>query len=247
MRSFLSYPFLLLAAFIPFSTADYIVNSPTSGQIFNKGDQLSASWTSNSEADKVVSVNLTYGDPTNLQLAMVMCKDIDPKVGQCNYTIGDLPSRRDYSVAVGNSYIGYSSYFVINSTGPLPPPSGCPNFGGHDCPASLPCCSSSGFCGNSDEYCGTGCDPAHSFNGQCIKAGQSSPATNSTPPDSTTPQDSTTPPSTINTCGDAMCNVTYPCCSQFKFCGDTDVYCGQGCDPSSSFNGQCVIPNQPNQ
>ncbi|RIB11930.1 hypothetical protein C2G38_2102271 [Gigaspora rosea] len=233
MRPFLSYSFFLLAAFIPFSIAEYIVNSPASGQIYNKGDQLSASWTSNSETDKSCNVTLVYGDPTNLQFAEMLCANMDPKVGQCNYTIGDLPSRRDYSVAVANK--GYSNYFAINSTGPLPPPSGCPNFGGHDCPATMPCCSSNGFCGNSAEYCGTGCDPAHSFNGQCVMAGQSSPA-------STTPQ--TSDPST---CGGSMCNVTYPCCSKFDFCGDTDVYCGEGCVPSKSFNGQCVIPNQPSQ
>ncbi|CAG8439638.1 10402_t:CDS:2 [Scutellospora calospora] len=215
---------------------DYSVNSPNAGVVLNQGDVLSCSWTVNSETDKSIYVNLTHGDPQNLQQVMVLCSNLDPKVGTCNYTVpNNLNSGRDYAVMVGNdpNHIGISSYFAINCIGPLPPPSGCPNFGGHDCPQSLPCCSAGGFCGATDEHCGTGCDPTHSFSGQCSKPDQSSP-----------PTTSAIPSPTDNTCGDVKCTADFPCCSAFKFCGNDNDHCGEGCVSSSSFNGQCVIPGQ---
>ncbi|CAG8495579.1 11532_t:CDS:2, partial [Dentiscutata heterogama] len=167
MRSFLAYTLFLLMTFITFSTADYTVNSPAAGMVYNKSDILPVSWNVTSNTDKIINVTLAHGNSQNFTQDMVLCSNINPNVGQCNYTIGNLTSRRDYVVIVGKdpAHVGYSNYFAINSTGPLPPPSGCPNFGGYDCPESLPCCSASGFCGNTGDYCGTGCDPTHSFNG----------------------------------------------------------------------------------
>ncbi|CAG8809733.1 23819_t:CDS:2, partial [Racocetra persica] len=128
---------------------DYSVSSPAAGVVLNKGDILCVLWSVISKTDTSIDVKLTHGDPQNLQLDMVLCSNIDPKVGQCNYTIGDLPSRRDFAIIVGKNpdHLGFSSFFAIKSVGPLPQSTGCPNFGGHDCPETLPCCSASGFCG----------------------------------------------------------------------------------------------------
>lgn len=43
----------------------------------------------------------------------------------------------------------------------------CSNWGSA-CPSNLPCCSQHGWCGSTSDYCGTGCVPAASFNGQCV-------------------------------------------------------------------------------
>ncbi|KAJ1927488.1 hypothetical protein IWQ60_002875 [Tieghemiomyces parasiticus] len=86
------------------------------------------------------------------------------------------------------------------------------------------CCSMYGYCGTTDEYCGTGCQ-----NGPC----KGKPSTTVTP----TPSASVTPTSTP--LPDGSCNATHPCannacCSSFGFCGTSDLHCGAGCQ-----NGPC--------
>ncbi|KAK2010409.1 chitin recognition protein [Colletotrichum eremochloae] len=72
------------------------------------------------------------------------------------------------------------------------------------------CCSKFGFCGTASEYCGAGCQPAF---GTCATGGL--------------------PTSTNGSCGagKATCkgNGIYQCCSQWGFCGNSDEYCGAGC------------------
>ena len=37
-----------------------------------------------------------------------------------------------------------------------------------------------------------------------------------------------------------------PCCSIANYCGGDADYCGVGCQPSWSFNGECRVPPAPN-
>ncbi|KAF2103609.1 hypothetical protein NA57DRAFT_72589 [Rhizodiscina lignyota] len=101
-----------------------------------------------------------------------------------------------------------------------------------------PCCSSSGFCGNTDQYCGADCNPKY---GLCHKPNMTlgNPACSwSGIGDS---------PRCDGQCGanfgGAVCNaelgpnalVSYgvynygPCCSSAGFCGGTSLHCGKGC------------------
>lgn len=72
------------------------------------------------------------------------------------------------------------------------------------------CCSQFGFCGNTTDYCGVGCQSA--FSGTACDA-----------------------PGTVDNtfmCGVANSNLSCSdglCCSQFDFCGNTTDYCGDGC------------------
>ncbi|WDK21615.1 chitin recognition protein [Colletotrichum graminicola] len=78
------------------------------------------------------------------------------------------------------------------------------------------CCSAYGYCGTTTEYCGTGCQPAF---GTCATGGGSG--------------GSGLPTSTNGSCGagKATCkgNGIYQCCSQWGFCGNSNGYCGAGC------------------
>ncbi|KAL8863660.1 MAG: hypothetical protein Q9178_000343 [Gyalolechia marmorata] len=80
------------------------------------------------------------------------------------------------------------------------------------------CCSEYGYCGNTDVYCGTGC-----------QSGCTTPA----PP----PTSSGTAPRPDGRCGlaefnRATCDPNGPfggCCSSYGYCGKTDGHCGAGC------------------
>lgn len=77
--------------------------------------------------------------------------------------------------------------------------------GGALCPNGL-CCSSVGYCGTTEAYCGTGCQS------QC------NPGPYPPPP---TPQ-----------CGSQAGGALCPnglCCSEAGWCGTTEAYCGHGC------------------
>ena len=78
------------------------------------------------------------------------------------------------------------------------------------------CCSSSGFCGNSIDYCLGGCQSAY---GSCTDQGNQ-------------------PVTAMGECGLKWGNQTCtggifgPCCSISGYCGSSDEYCGPGnCDP----------------
>ncbi|KAL4778141.1 hypothetical protein BJX76DRAFT_352835 [Aspergillus varians] len=88
---------------------------------------------------------------------------------------------------------------------------------GQTCPGTSfgDCCSASGYCGDTVEYCGTGCQP---------KFGTCSPSTGP-------------PVSTDGLCSQmsdpvgAVCEGSAfgDCCSEWGYCGDTNAYCGTGC------------------
>jgi len=76
------------------------------------------------------------------------------------------------------------------------------------------CCSQYGYCGKTDEYCGTGCQSEF---GQCGK--KNTQPTNKLP-------------ISYDTCGAgvARCDTEAGwCCSQFGYCGTSKAHCGTGC------------------
>ncbi|CCF47599.1 chitinase [Colletotrichum higginsianum] len=80
------------------------------------------------------------------------------------------------------------------------------------------CCSEYGYCGTTSAYCGTGCQPGF---GTCSAGGGGG--------------DPGLPVSTDGSCGagKATCrgNGNHQCCSKYGFCGNSDLYCGAGCQP----------------
>ncbi|CAG8575056.1 1686_t:CDS:2 [Ambispora gerdemannii] len=222
-KVFLSTTFFL-ATVTSFVAADYNVNTPASGVTWKKGQDVQVKWTVTSNTDKAVDVRLVYGNSNNLQFLRNLCSDLDPTVGVCNYNVAsDIKSDINYAIQLGKdpAHYGYSSYFTIISQGDLPENKGCPNMGGNSCTSTLPCCSGSGYCGATADYCGTGCDPKYSFNGKC-EVPASEPASDS------------------KKCGNVECTSDTPCCSQYNYCGSTDDHCGSGCQAGKSFAGKCV-------
>ncbi|CAG8492786.1 7816_t:CDS:2 [Paraglomus occultum] len=159
---------LLLSATIH---ASYQVTFPPVGQILFLGQSYNVTWENQDDSipiEPMVDVLLSHGEPGNLTIDYPICANIPSSDQLCVYTPAATdPSRQDYVFIVGKSQpnYGYSNYFVLNSTGPVPDSSGCPAMGGHNCTESLPCCSSSGFCGSSADHCGVGCLSQFSFNG----------------------------------------------------------------------------------
>ncbi|KAF2135480.1 carbohydrate-binding module family 18 protein [Aplosporella prunicola CBS 121167] len=96
----------------------------------------------------------------------------------------------------------------------VPSPNGqCGGTTGYTCVGSTfgSCCSSSGYCGNTEAYCALnrGCQIAF---GTC------------------------TQPSPNGNCGAASgftCKGSSAgnCCSSYNYCGSSDLYCGAGCQP----------------
>jgi hypothetical protein len=223
-------------------SAGYIVKQPGTGVTWKKSEAVDIVWLGTIEAN--VDVKLVKGPAANLQFVTTLCANVPSNKGKCSYTVDeDLISGRDYAVTVGKSVanLAYSSFFTIEAKGALPAPKGCPNFGGQDCPESLPCCSASGFCGNSPAHCGLGCDPKHSFNGKCAN-----PGPGPTPPTPPTPLPKPPTPSNQEACGTVMCSSNAPCCSKYGYCGSTPDHCGNGCQAGKSFNGKCLAaPSTP--
>uniref|UniRef100_A0A1D1YM56 Lectin-B n=1 Tax=Anthurium amnicola TaxID=1678845 RepID=A0A1D1YM56_9ARAE len=225
---------LLFLSSASFSAANYVVSNPGTGVTWNGDDNVKIEWTGTDE--KFVDVRLVHGPAANLQLYAVICADVPSSAGKCNYKVdGNIPSGRDFAITVGKSpnLYGYSSFFSIKAKGPLPDSTGCPNFGGQNCPESLPCCSAAGYCGSSDAHCGAGCMTKYSFNGKC--------GSNQSPP----PPPPPSPSNGQQKCGDVMCTSANPCCSKFNYCGATTGHCGTGCQAGMSFNGKCLATQAP--
>lgn len=121
-------------------------------------------------------------------------------------------------------------YNYLNSRA-LSPDNTCGNlFNGNNknysCDASSPlggaCCSQYGYCGSTQDYCGTGCQIAF---GECAA--------------------SVVKPVDANVCGPTNDNnrcVSGLCCSAYGYCGNTTDYCGAGCQ--SGF-GDCSATTGP--
>ncbi|RHZ79255.1 hypothetical protein Glove_150g37 [Diversispora epigaea] len=223
--------FLLLVA------ADYYVDNPGAGIVWQFDKSYNVTWLDRSKNENTVDVRLVYGPADSLILFRTLCSKISPSAKFCSYTVPkDIPSGIDYAIIVGGvpANYGYSSYFTIISDGPLPENNGCPKMGGKNCSESLPCCSSSGFCGSSEAHCNAGCDPKHSFNGKCEVPGKSLSSSEQTAP-------TNLPKSNQSKCGEIYCGAENPCCSEFNYCGSTSDYCGSSCQPGKSFNGICAV------
>ncbi|KAH7399207.1 hypothetical protein DE146DRAFT_526203 [Phaeosphaeria sp. MPI-PUGE-AT-0046c] len=81
------------------------------------------------------------------------------------------------------------------------------------------CCSQYGWCGTSNDHCGTGCN---SVFGTCSGGGS-------------TPSKPVSKDGTCGSQGGATCigAAFGNCCSQYGWCGSTAGHCGSGCDRSS--------------
>ena len=101
--------------------------------------------------------------------------------------------------------------------------------------ASGGCCSSAGYCGNTTEYCGPGCQ-----SGPCDASSSSSSTPTLSTPASGTPTPGLT--TTNGSCGVQNGNLVcgdWPsgaCCSVNGYCGNSTAYCGAGCQ-----SGPCDI------
>ncbi|CAG8545081.1 6347_t:CDS:2 [Diversispora eburnea] len=234
--------------------ADYYVDNPGAGSVWQFGKSYNVTWFDKSKNENTVDVCLVHGPADRLILFRTLCSKISPSTRFCSYTVPkDIPSGIDYAIIVGGvpANYGYSSYFTIISDGPLPENNGCPKMGGKNCPESLPCCSSSGFCGSSEAHCGVGCDPKHSFNGKCAVPDESLSSSKQTTPtnlsksNQLSSSEQTTPTnlskSNQSKCGEVYCGAKNPCCSEFNYCGSTSDYCGSSCQPDKSFNGICAV------
>ncbi|KAI9326095.1 hypothetical protein DFJ73DRAFT_767094 [Zopfochytrium polystomum] len=101
---------------------------------------------------------------------------------------------------------------------------------GLSCPPGY-CCSVYGYCGQTNDFCGAGCQ---SNFGQCGN-GTTSAGAGTTSPSSSL---GATTYTKDGSCGGSNNWSCYPgyCCSQYGFCGQAIAYCGAGCQASF---GQC--------
>jgi len=111
--------------------------------------------------------------------------------------------------------------------------------------ANSKCCSKYGYCGTTDEYCGSGCQSEY---GKCNSSNRTTKKTTTTTKKTTTTTKKTTTTTKKNTSTNTSgrCGASYgscansKCCSKYGYCGTTDEYCGSGCQ--SEF-GKCNTNN----
>lgn len=100
-----------------------------------------------------------------------------------------------------------------------------PDNGGLTCVGSSfgNCCSGSGYCGSTEDYCGTGC-----VSGDCTVNGTT----------------------TNGRCGAGFYGATCAgtdfgsCCSAGGYCGDTDAHCGDGCQSGNCTDTDISLPGK---
>ncbi|KAF7936224.1 uncharacterized protein EAE98_002443 [Botrytis deweyae] len=118
-------------------------------------------------------------------------------------------------------------------TATLSPDGSCGGDNGYTC-ESPNCCSESGYCGSTSDFCGVGCQSAF---GIC-----------STSPTATTGTVPAAPSQTISSnggCGNDYNDWTCAgsafgnCCSQYGFCGSESTYCDVGSGCQATF-GECT-------
>ncbi|CAG5156679.1 uncharacterized protein ALTATR162_LOCUS4476 [Alternaria atra] len=100
------------------------------------------------------------------------------------------------------------------------------------------CCSQYGYCGNTADHCQTGCQAGF---GKCGAQPSASPSASASVSASVTgPVPTPTGPTTTDgSCGAANGGMTCigfngpaglsECCSEYGYCGNTDIYCAAGC------------------
>ncbi|KAK2770982.1 polysaccharide deacetylase family protein [Colletotrichum kahawae] len=153
-------------------------------------------------------------------------------VGEC---LGD-PEANWYKTKRTSTPTATASKIVVSitststPTGVIGPDGACGGSEGYVCEAGN-CCSEYGFCGSSQAYCGTGCQPLFGVCGAAAPAPVGTVTTASSAPAAT--QTGTGGVSPDSSCGGAN-GYTCPdstCCSEYGFCGTTTAHCGTGCQP----------------
>jgi len=181
-KSLLALLFLALF-YTSYANAGYDITFPGTGNSLQNGTLANATWTISTDGptESLVDVILYSGPPESLQAITTLCKDIDPKLQKCDFTVpANSLTKIDYAITVGKlpDNYAYSSYFTIEGAGEIPPNNGCPNMGGHLCESvTLACCSSTGFCGKGSDFCGVGCQQQFSMAGACTKDGSTDNST----------------------------------------------------------------------
>ncbi|KAF4869354.1 Chitin deacetylase [Colletotrichum siamense] len=153
-------------------------------------------------------------------------------VGEC---LGDpeanwYKTKRTSTPTATASKIVVSITSTATPTGVIGPDGACGGTEGYVCEAGA-CCSEYGFCGSSQAYCGTGCQPLFGVCGAAAPAPSGSVTTTASAPAAT--QTGTGGVSPDSSCGGANA-YTCPestCCSEYGFCGTTTAHCGTGCQP----------------
>jgi len=136
--------------------------------------------------------------------------------GKCNKLVSNTTTRTTTTTTTTTTTIK-SSPTNISRNGR------CGSINNMICPNNE-CCSQYGYCGNTSEYCDTGCQPEF---GVCNNV--SKPTTTTT---TKKPTNSPTNISTDGKCGPKNGNKICPnneCCSQYGYCGSTFEYCDSGC------------------
>ncbi|KAI4252101.1 MAG: hypothetical protein L6R42_008110 [Xanthoria sp. 1 TBL-2021] len=147
-------------------------------------------------------------------------------------SLGDLypPSFRRSDIAIPNELQARAPYSTDGTCGKQAGGTICdPNATGY----KGTCCSGYGYCGNTDVYCGTGC-----------QSGCTTPAP---------PANPGTAPRPDGRCGlaefnQATCDPNGPfggCCSSYGYCGKTDGHCGVGCLNGCNGGGGGTTPTNP--
>ncbi|KAL2891406.1 Endochitinase 1 [Ceratocystis lukuohia] len=94
------------------------------------------------------------------------------------------------------------------------------------------CCSRSGWCGATSDYCGTGCQTGFGLcDSDATSPAKSSDAPKEAPKEAEAPKTAELAPSPDGSCGGktGFTCTGNNCCSQSGWCGATSDYCGTGC------------------
>ncbi|KXH27886.1 polysaccharide deacetylase, partial [Colletotrichum nymphaeae SA-01] len=153
-------------------------------------------------------------------------------VGEC---LGDAEAnwyktKRTSTPTATASKIVVSITSTATPTGVIGPDGACGGSNNYVCEAGA-CCSEYGFCGTSQAYCGTGCQPLFGVCGVAGPVASGGDATSSAP--AATQTAATGGVSPDSSCGGSN-GYTCPdstCCSEYGFCGTTTAHCGTGCQP----------------
>ncbi|KAI1807368.1 carbohydrate-binding module family 18 [Daldinia bambusicola] len=130
-------------------------------------------------------------------------------------------------LAVGFAFVAVPPPLPLLGLRDISPDMTCGNTGagtkGYTCSDNL-CCSQYGYCGNSTNYCATGCQEKF---GRCSGSGGDGDGDGGDEGDGGTSPDLT--------CGNTGAGEhgyicpTGDCCSQYGYCGNSTDYCGVGC------------------
>ena len=150
--------------------ASYTIVDPVSDSTWIKGRPATVRWQVSGEVKGPVTVVLAHGDANQLEAVATVCADVAATALACTFAVpGTLASGVDYAVEVRSTpqYTpdwAFSSYFAVRDDGEAASgaATGCAHNGGRECARDLPCCSAYGYCGATPDFCGAGCQAAHS-------------------------------------------------------------------------------------